>query len=107
MPRKAKRICAQPGCGALVERGKCDRHRGAYDRQRGTAAQRGYGALWQRESRWFLSCNPLCVDCKDNGRTEPATLVHHEPPHEGDMRKFWDVDTWVPLCAACHGKRHS
>lgn len=42
------KVCARPGCGVLVPpaayRGLCPEHRAQRDRERGTAAQRGYGA---------------------------------------------------------------
>lgn len=42
------RVCAEPGCPELVEPGvrdgRCDEHRRAKDRARGTRQQRGYGA---------------------------------------------------------------
>jgi hypothetical protein len=42
------RVCAQPGCPILVEQGvrdgRCDQHRRAKDKARGTRQQRGYDA---------------------------------------------------------------
>lgn len=44
----AKRVCAEPGCPELVDRGvrdgRCDEHRRAKDKARGTRQQRGYDA---------------------------------------------------------------
>lgn len=70
--------------------------------RRGTSAQRGYGARWQRYRRTFLAAHPLCVFCLRMGRTEPATVVDHIEPHKGDEVLFWDTDNWQSLCASCH-----
>lgn len=44
----AKKVCSYPGCPALVSpsayRGLCDEHRKQRDRERGSAADRGYDA---------------------------------------------------------------
>ena len=47
---------------------------------------------WRRESRAFLRANPLCVMCKQLGKTTLATVVDHIQPHEGDPELFWDRD---------------
>ena len=47
-----KRVCARPGCPAIIDaaayKGLCAQHRAERDRQRGTAAQRGYDAEFRR-----------------------------------------------------------
>lgn len=90
----ALRVCTEPGCGELVKDGRCDEHRRARDRARGTAAQRGYGqahrslrASWQR--RMDDGERVLCWRCErpvdptawqlghcDNDRTR-----YHGPEH--------------------------
>jgi 5-methylcytosine-specific restriction protein A len=80
MPHAAMRPCAQPGCPNLVagSRGPryCAEHlrqiRAHQDEQRGTAAERGYDAEWQRLRREYLRQHPLCTQCG-----EIATHVHH------------------------------
>ena len=51
----ARRVCAQPGCPALVDRGAyrglCPTHRKERDAARGSRADRGYGADHQRARR--------------------------------------------------------
>ena len=68
-----KRPCKSPGCSALVavnEGTYCPVHRRnapstvnrqLSDRHRGTAADRGYDATWQRERLAFLAKWPLCT----------------------------------------------
>jgi 5-methylcytosine-specific restriction enzyme A len=85
MPRAAKKPCAYPRCGALVERNVryCDQHQAArnaeIDRNRGTTAQRGYDAAWRRLRLLKLSMNPLCEcdDCVRDGVLTPADVVDH------------------------------
>lgn len=31
-----------------------------------------------------------------------ATVVDHIVPHGGDLKLFWDVKNWQPLCKKCH-----
>lgn len=69
---------------------------------RTSAASRGYGARWRKARLAFLKRNPLCVYCRQAGRTTPATVVDHIEPHKGDQRKFWDVGNWAALCRPCH-----
>lgn len=74
----------------------------SYDDGRGSAAERGYNWRWQKASKGFLRSNQLCLYCTRQKRTSAATLVDHNPPHQGDMVKFWDVKTWTPCCGSCH-----
>jgi 5-methylcytosine-specific restriction protein A len=68
------------------------------DRQRPSAARRGYGPRWRRARAAFLAQNPLCASCKADGRLVPATVVDHVVPHGGDERLFWDEGNWKGLC---------
>ena len=62
----------------------------ALDRQRPSAARRGYGPRWRRARAAFLAQHPLCAACRAQGRVVPATVVDHVVPHRGDQRLFWD-----------------
>ena len=62
----------------------------ALDRQRPSAARRGYGPRWRRARAAFLARHPLCAACRAQGRVVPATVVDHVVPHRGDQRLFWD-----------------
>jgi 5-methylcytosine-specific restriction protein A len=74
---------------------------------RSTVAQRGYGARWQRESKIFLRLHPICEcdDCKASGDVVASEVVDHDPPHRGDMVKFWDVSTWRAMSKRCHDRK--
>ena len=110
MSSKLPRPCAYPGCPALVIEGsQCEKHRKQiakqYDQERGTAAQRGYDARWQKARAWYLRRNPLCVECQKEGRLMPATVVDHIKPHKGNYYLFWDASNWQSLCKACHDRK--
>lgn len=98
-------ICNHPGCSELVTSGYCDRHKKEkrnYDKQRGTASQRGYDSRWRRERLAFLKQNPLCVHCEQEGTVKAAKEVDHIVPHKGDMVLFWDKNNWQSLCKRHH-----
>lgn len=108
MPMAPKRPCNHPGCGALTSESYCDRHkaerRQAYDRERGSAHERGYTRRWAKASKAFLAKHPLCVgeECKALPLPRPATVTDHIVPHRGDMTLFWSRANWQPLCKRCH-----
>jgi 5-methylcytosine-specific restriction enzyme A len=72
------------------------------DRQRPSAARRGYGPRWRRARAVFLAQHPLCAACQAKGRVVPATIVDHVVPHRGDQKLFWDRNNWAPACKPCH-----
>ncbi len=97
MPNAPARACS---CGRVVPSGERCRCRVARDRLRPTAAARGYGAKWRRESAAWLAVHPVCAYC---GR--PAEMVDHRVPHKGDMRLFWDRANWVASCRSCNSRK--
>lgn len=107
MPSKPKHPCKHPGCSTLISTGSyCPAHlpRGTRER-RASAARRGYGKAWQRESRRYLTDHPWCAECRRQGRQTPATEVDHITPHKGDRALFWDRENWQPLCHRCHSAK--
>ena len=72
------------------------------DRQRPSAARRGYGPRWRRARAAFLARRPLCAACRARGLVVQATVVDHLVPHRGDQRLFWDEANWAPSCKPCH-----
>ena len=75
------------------------------DRQRLSAARRGYGPLWRRARAAYLARYPLCVPCEAAGRLVSATVVDHVVPHRGDPVLFWDESQWQGLCKCCHDRK--
>lgn len=105
MPAAALRPCGQPGCPALVRRGRCPKHERAREQARGTAHVRGYGRRWQRYRLSFLAANPLCVLCAHAGLVTAASVVDHIRAHRGDEALFWDPANHRALCKPCHDAR--
>ena len=79
MPISAGHPCGNKGCAAVIPRGKrfCPEHeqakQKALDRERGSAAARGYGARWRRLRGMYLARHPLCVD-PEQRRNIPAEV---------------------------------
>ncbi|WP_217597159.1 HNH endonuclease [Cohnella sp. GbtcB17] len=108
MPSKPKRPCSAPGCPNLTEGRYCEGHADKArqtDRERGTSAQRGYGAAWRKAREGWLRKHPLCVACERQGKLTPANEVDHIRPHRGDKVLFWDRLNWQSLCKSCHSAK--
>lgn len=107
MPFAAPHACATPRCPRLAPAGKprCPPCETGRERERGSAAARGYGARWRKYRAGYLQANPLCVLCLAAGRTEPATVVDHIQAHKGDEALFWDPANHRALCKPCHDAR--
>lgn len=110
MAMAAKKPCGSPGCPVLVTgAARCAVHesarRKASDARRGTSAQRGYGARWQRARIVYLRANPLCVEHQARGKLVDATVVDHIIPHRGDTDLMWDESNWQGLCKPCHDSK--
>lgn len=108
-------VCAE--CGIVYERettrAKCPtckpdpRARSAEsiltEAARGTAAQRGYDAAWERLSRRARRLQPFCSDC---GRTDTLTTDHSPQAWERRARglavRLEDVDV---VCRQCNTER--
>lgn len=69
--------------------------------RRGTAAERGYGAEWQRLRKRILKRdNWLCRSCREVGIVKSATNVDHITPRaEGGTE---DENNLQSLCKDCH-----
>jgi 5-methylcytosine-specific restriction enzyme A len=76
------------------------------DRDRRTAAQRGYGSAWQRASKAYLRAHPIAVDIYHHHvGPQLAEVVDHRIPHRGDMALFWDESNWQGLTKADHDRK--
>jgi len=110
MPYKPKKPCAYPGCPKLTAARYCEEHAKAeakrynkYDRD--PESNRRYGRSWAKIRAAFLSANPLCELCKQEGRLTPAVLVHHKRRLTDGGTNDWQ--NLQALCQECHSRLHA
>lgn len=77
------------------------------DERRGSAAERGYGAAWQRLRLAVLKAEPLCRRCRERGVVRAATLVHHMDRIAEGNPALARVERLVPMCDECHAVEHA
>jgi 5-methylcytosine-specific restriction protein A len=77
------------------------------DALRPNSAARGYDRRWRKYRRWFLSKNPLCVECVKEGRPTLAVHVDHVEPVEGGQADplFWEETNHQGLCQSHHSRK--
>ena len=103
----ATRPCAAAGCPSMVPVGKqfCPEHQAHRERERGSAASRGYDRDWKAVRLAYLREHPICEDCELKGDVVPAALVHHvDPIRQGGARL--DAGNLRALCEPCHARAH-
>ena len=131
-PAKACRVmgCAQPDPCPVHSRLRAvlaERTRSRFrDRQRGSAAARGYGRRWVKFAAWWAGdlwhlrvpraglcgCRhpsaPMTTDsvCAQAHRPELATVVDHIVPIAGPTDpRLYDVTNLQGLCDRCHNQK--
>lgn len=105
MPRRAARVCPEPGCVELItgDARLCEEHererKRAHDAKRPSAAQRGYDAEWRETRKAYLIEYPHCVVCG-----AVATEVDHITPiSEGGARLDWN--NLQAMCKTHHSQK--
>lgn len=102
-----RQSCAFPYCSGRAERGGyCLTHARSENRRPSRQAL-GYDAVWYRFRAWFLRDHPLCGDCAESGRVNPATQVHHEKPLRDYPELRLEPKNCRALCASCHTIREN
>jgi len=109
MPAKAPRPCPKHGCNKLVKSGYCAEHTKKrsqtrlYDKQRGSAAKRGYDRRWRKFTSYYLAHNPTCqLNSYCDGA--PAVLVDHVIPlAQGGAH--CSIANSQASCQACHNAK--
>ena len=108
MALRPKTICKYVGCNKLIdENGYCEKHQATARKQYTNKHKHLYNYQWQKVRARFLKENPLCKECFNKGRIEPATVVDHIRPHKGDEELFWMYDNYQALCKSCHDYKTS
>lgn len=93
------RVCCEAGCPNVVEgHSRCDECRSAFERARGTKAERGYGRAFNRNKRAPEYLNAThCATCGQAfTETNPKTAGHVEALRNGGGSEI------KPECAACN-----
>lgn len=98
-PMRARKLCAEPSCGALVDRGRCPAHARRPFEGRPSYRARGYTAAWDRMAREMRERGEICVWCRNAIATE---LDHIVPKARGGTD---DPSNAAPACRACNQKR--
>lgn len=85
----AKRVCSQPGCPTLTDRGgRCAKCQAEYEIERGTPAQRGYDARHRREApkakAKAVRERALCPFCREPMLPGQELHYDHETPRSID-----------------------
>lgn len=105
MPKRPPHPCNWPGCPALTNARYCQSHeqkaRQRHDRDRGSAASRGYDARWRRIRALVLAEEPLCQDCLKENVIKPATDVDHVDGNVQNMSR----ENLRPLCHEHHSAK--
>ena len=102
MPKAAPKPCNYPGCGVLVRdgSGRCSKHPKPQWSKSGTATKRITGRKLQAMRADLFARDPLCAECKRQGRVTLATERDHITPLAEDGA---DDDSNVQgLCFDCH-----
>ena len=108
-----KKICTYQGCTTLIDypNTRCDNHKRQeskqYDKQRGTASQRGYDSKWVKVRDLKLKQNPLCEMCLNDNKTTLATLVHHIKLVSTHPELRLVMSNLMSLCVKCHDEIHN
>jgi 5-methylcytosine-specific restriction enzyme A len=95
-------------CGGIIRDAVCNRcgpQQSSYIDKRPSAAKRGYDRAWQQLRAHFLTMNPWCVDCDEEGIAEESTEAHHVEPIEAAPHRRLDPTNLMALCKSCHSKR--
>lgn len=102
MARVTKKLCSVQGCPEFQP---CPVHRrttsAEQERQRGSAAKRGYGRRWQKIRLMKLRRDPLCEDHLERGEIVEATEVDHVDGDVGNVA--WE--NLRSLCKPCHSRK--
>jgi 5-methylcytosine-specific restriction protein A len=103
-------FCAEPGCGALVQYGRCPAHR-APPRDVAPSLADVIVHKWYGSKRWqdlrasIIREQPFCRSCHAEGRRILTVDVDHVRKHRGNPYLFWNRENLQGLCKACHTRK--
>jgi len=105
-PLKPLHHCSKQSCPRLTHDRFCSKHtkqeNEKYEKERGSASERGYNSTWARVRIMKLSNSPLCERCHVKRVIESANLVHHRDRNPRNNEE----DNLESLCDGCHDIEH-
>ena len=84
-----------------------EQRRAVYERDRGSAASRGYDHHWRKVRAVVLAGEPLCRACMERGMVTAATEVDHILTIKDRPDLRLDLSNLRPMCRECHHARTS
>ena len=113
MPWRLPTPCRQPGCHALVDGGGyCEPHKQKRDRDYNAARKADPNrtdafyktAAWRALRALRLNIEPVCRNCKLQGRVTPANTADHIVPIRQGGAPL-DLNNTQSLCGPCHASK--
>ncbi len=107
MPLKAQRLCRAPGCRELTRDAYCHEHAKQRRQEQEARTDRSSKHLYN-SARWKamrlaqLEREPLCCDCRAEGKIVLATIADHDIPHKNDPAAFFDASRLKSRCKHHH-----
>lgn len=102
MPRRAARVCAEPGCPQLQP---CTVHATSAKRadlNRPNSNARGYDRRWRRKSEQYRAAHPIC---EEPGCGAPSKHVDHIDGLGPSGPRGFDDDNLKALCHPHHSSK--
>jgi 5-methylcytosine-specific restriction protein A len=101
----SKSLCVEPGCNVLVANGaRCPKHKGRKSKNR--SGDPFYSSRpWRSLRRERLRIEPLCRQCKADGRVRAAEVVDHIEPRSRRPDLELEMDNTQSLCPSCHNRK--
>lgn len=104
MALRPLQVCTYPGCRALVRASRCEQHTRKRPAKQGTDPFY-LSAAWRALRAQHIAASPLCLDCLDAGRTEPAVIVDHVVERRDRPDLELDPSNLRSLCFRCHSAK--
>lgn len=110
MPHKPLKPCSYPNCPNLTGDRYCNEHKKLTDSQYNTYQRDKQAQKFYQSTRWkavrkrHLNSEPLCRECKKNGKLVKASVVDHIVPVKQGGNPF-DDNNLQSLCWSCHSTK--
>ena len=103
MPNQPRRMCSYPGCGTLVDRGRCQAHPySTRPRDRSAGHRMEYGSEWYAQRARFLRQHPICQIQRKCRGAQATEVDHIVPLAAGGSRSDRNLQA---ACKPCHSSK--